>query len=142
MPIVRPCGVVLRGQELLVLRYRYGEHDRFNLPGGNLEADETLHDCLVREFREELNLVVVPGALLHVAETRTDRSTVHLVFRVEHVGEPSMNPEQVRASELVWLPVRDWAAAPLYPAIGAALSDWFARRSGPVHLGRIPQPWY
>jgi len=40
----------------------------WDLPGGGVEAGETLHEALVREMREETGLVVEPGALLFVQE--------------------------------------------------------------------------
>ncbi|MEO5347026.1 MAG: NUDIX hydrolase [Magnetococcus sp. YQC-9] len=141
-PVIRPSGLIVSGKKILLLRYRYGNHDRFNLPGGNLEGDESLLDCLIREFNEELNLTVTPKELLYVAETRTDKTTVHLVFRMEHRGEPCLNPDQVRASELLWLPACELIAAPLYPAIGSALAAWLKESPQPVHLGRIEQPWF
>ncbi|MBF0341004.1 MAG: NUDIX hydrolase [Magnetococcales bacterium] len=140
--VIRPCGLVIRDHTVLVMRYQYGPHERFNLPGGNLEAEESLHECLIREFREELDLEVVPGELLHAAETRTDKSTLHLVFRAEADGEPRLNPLASRAAEILWLPEHALVDAPLYPALGGALARWFAGQPDPAYLGRIEQPWY
>ncbi|MBF0273293.1 MAG: NUDIX hydrolase [Magnetococcales bacterium] len=140
--VIRPCGIAIRERSILVMRYQYGQNDRFNLPGGNLEPDESLHDCLLREFREELHWTITPQELIHVAETRTDRSTLHLVFRVAFTGEPCLDPQQVKATELLWLPMHTLASAPLYPAIGPELAAWMAGNPAPVHLGRIEQPWF
>ena len=35
-------------------------------PGGGLEKGEGIHDCLVREFDEELKLEIEPGELFYV----------------------------------------------------------------------------
>ncbi|MBF0628426.1 MAG: NUDIX domain-containing protein [Magnetococcales bacterium] len=140
--VIRPCGVAIREQAILVMHYQYGPHDRFNLPGGNLEADETLHDCLIREFQEELHWSITPRELLHVAETRTHRHTLHLIFRIDFQGEPLLDPRHAKATELIWLPASALPTAPLYPAIGPTLAAWLADRPAPVHLGRIPQPWF
>lgn len=35
-------------------------------PGGGLEKGEGIHDCLVREFDEELELEIEPGELFYV----------------------------------------------------------------------------
>ncbi|MBF0191788.1 MAG: NUDIX hydrolase [Magnetococcales bacterium] len=141
-PVIRPCGIAIRDRSILVMRYRYGQNDRFNLPGGNLEPGETLHDCLRREFREELHWTITPQELLHLAETRTDRATLHVVFRVTFTGEPCLDPQQVKATELLWMPLADLSDAPLYPAIGAELAAWLKGHPAPIHLGPIEQPWF
>ncbi|NGZ07024.1 MAG: NUDIX hydrolase [Magnetococcales bacterium] len=140
--IIRPCGLVLRESTLLTMRYRYGPHDRLNLPGGNLEPEEQLHTCLIREFQEELNLTITPHELLYIAETKTHRSTLHLVFRVETTGTPHINPQHSKACELVWLTPAELTRAPLYPAIGPALLAWLNDTPFPVHLGAVNQPWF
>ncbi|MBF0212059.1 MAG: NUDIX domain-containing protein [Magnetococcales bacterium] len=140
--VIRPCGVAIRDHSILVMRYQYGAHDRFNLPGGNLEPDEELHACLIREFQEELHWSITPRELLFVAETRTDRATLHLAYRVDFTGEPQLDTRQVKATELLWLPHAELSTAPLYPAIGPGLARWMRGESLPVHLGRIDQPWF
>lgn len=142
--IIRPCGLVVRKQRLLVLRYQYGSHTRFNLPGGNLESNETIHTCLIREFNEELNLTVVPGDLIFVAETKTDeKNTLHLAFELTCQGEPTLNLDAVKAQELLWLEPDVVDSAPLYPAIGSVLGSWLRGTLPTRHfLGPIEQPWF
>lgn len=59
-------GVVLGKGRVLVLESV--NQRRFDLPGGELEAQETLEACLVRETAEETGLLIRPGRLLSVAE--------------------------------------------------------------------------
>ncbi|MEO5340436.1 MAG: NUDIX domain-containing protein [Magnetococcus sp. MYC-9] len=143
--VIRPAGVVVRDRHLLVMCYRYGARDRFNLPGGNLEAGEELTTCLMREFAEELDLEITVGELLFCAETvAAERHVLHLVFRVATAaGQPCLNPAQTRAVQLRWLPLAEVAQAPLYPALAPALADWLMGEgpATPGYLGRLQQEW-
>ena len=142
--ILRPSGLVVADRRLLVMRYRYGEQDRLNLPGGNAEGGETLHEGLIREFAEELDLEVIPGEQLFTVETRAaGRQVLHLVFRIQAFsGRPCPNPQHTKSLDVQWLDGAALAAAPLYPAIGAELAAWLAGESAhPVYLGLREQPW-
>lgn len=143
--IVRPAGVMVREQRLLVMCYRYGGRDRFNLPGGNLEPGEEVTACLAREFAEELDLEVAVGRLLFCVETAAvERHVLHLVFQVSHLsGTPCLNSAQTRAVELRWLPVEAVEEAPLYPAVAPALGAWLRDgRLDAAYLGRLKQEWF
>lgn len=54
-------GVVFDGGRAILLK---NERDEWELPGGRLEAGETLRECVEREIHEELNLRVEAGPLL------------------------------------------------------------------------------
>ncbi|XVQ13850.1 NUDIX hydrolase [Spirillospora sp. CA-255316] len=78
------AGVVLddRGRALLVQRRDNGHWEP---PGGVLELEETVHDGLRREVREETGLEVEPGSLTGVYKNMT-RGIVALVFRCQVTG--------------------------------------------------------
>jgi 8-oxo-dGTP diphosphatase len=50
----------------------------WEFPGGKVDADETLADCLIRELREELGISVVPGRTL----CESDFHYEHGAFRI------------------------------------------------------------
>jgi 8-oxo-dGTP diphosphatase len=72
-------GVLLDGDHVLL-----GLNDRgeWELPGGQLEAGEQLHDALIREFAEETGMRVHVGSLAHswVFEVVPGRSVVVIAF--------------------------------------------------------------
>lgn len=60
------CAIIHRGAELLIaqrhLEDSFGGYWEF--PGGKREEGETIEECLVREVREELAILVRPHRLL------------------------------------------------------------------------------
>ncbi len=126
------------------MRYQYGDQDRFNLPGGNQESGEEIRAGLVREFREELRVVVEPGDLLWTAETMAGgREVLHLLFEIKSLsGHPQINPQETTAEDLVWLDADTLHYAPLYPAVGPPLADWMAgKKKTETYLGQVFQEW-
>lgn len=89
-------GVCLEGERVLLARHRVGD-PRWRLPGGFLQRDETVVDCLRRELREELGVEVIIDDLLDVtAGYRYPR--VEIVFRCHLVGAlRTLSPEVVEA---------------------------------------------
>lgn len=83
-----------------VLAIRRRDNGQWEPPGGVLELDESIHEGLIREVKEETGLLVQPGPLTGVYKNMT-RGIVALVFRCSVVeGSPSTNAEAV---EVRWL---------------------------------------
>ncbi len=89
-------GVCVEGDRVLLARHRVGD-PRWRLPGGFLQANETVADCLGRELREELGADVVVDGLLDVtAGYRYPR--VEVVLRCRLAGPPGpLSPEVLEA---------------------------------------------
>ncbi|MDP8928454.1 MAG: NUDIX domain-containing protein [Actinomycetota bacterium] len=83
---------------ILALQRRDNAH--WEPPGGVLELDETIHDGLLREVREETGLDVKPEALTGVYKNMA-RGIVALVFRCSVVGGRLANSNESR--DLRWI---------------------------------------
>lgn len=89
------------GKVLLVRRARKPALDIWTLPGGGVEAGETLHEALLREVMEETSLTIEIVALAghremiaRDADGRVSRHFVILPFAARWTGgEPVLNEE-------------------------------------------------
>jgi len=68
-----------------VLLIRRRDNQRWEPPGGVLELNETIHDGLRREIREETGLDIEPGPLTGVYKNMP-RGIIALVFRCKITG--------------------------------------------------------
>jgi ADP-ribose pyrophosphatase YjhB (NUDIX family) len=95
------AAVVREGKVLLVRRARHPALNLYTLPGGVVEAGETLRDAIIREVREETSLTIEPITLagqreviVRDAQGRVERHFVILCFAARwRTGEPVLNEE-------------------------------------------------
>jgi ADP-ribose pyrophosphatase YjhB (NUDIX family) len=109
--LVSACAVVLNeaGQVLWQLR---GDVNRWALPGGMLELNESLPECVVREVREETGLTVQPLRVLGVYSSpdfeviypngdQVQPVTVSFVCRI---AGGSLQADGLETLDLAWFP--------------------------------------
>jgi ADP-ribose pyrophosphatase YjhB (NUDIX family) len=101
-PYLAVSAVVVRdGRLLVVRRARQPALGLFTLPGGGVEAGETLHEAVIREVQEETGLSIAPvglaghrEVLIRDKDGRTARHFVILAFAARWLaGEPVLNEE-------------------------------------------------
>ena len=109
-PYLAVSAAIIRDGHVLVARRAKGASTgAFTLPGGVVEAGETLQDAVVREVREETGIAVEPVALAGQREFitrdeagRVSRHFVILCFAARWLaGEGTPQVEEL--SELRWL---------------------------------------
>lgn len=110
-PIVVVAAIIERDGAFLLTDRPDGTHlaGHWEFPGGKVDGHETHHEALRREVFEELDAVVVVGALAHTVTHAYPEKTVQLFFyRCELRGEPKpMVGQQMR-----WVPVNELAQLP------------------------------
>jgi len=105
-PYLAVSAVIVRdGEFLAVRRARPPMQGLFTLPGGGVEAGESIAEAVRREVREETGLTIEAGALAGYREVitqddagRVQRHFVILTFAARWVaGEPRLNEELLEA---------------------------------------------
>ena len=101
-PFLAVSAAIIRdGKVLVVRRARNPALNLYTLPGGAVEAGETLRQAVIREVLEETALTVEPAALagyreviIPDAEGRIERHFVIMSFAARWLaGEPVLNEE-------------------------------------------------
>jgi 8-oxo-dGTP diphosphatase len=99
------AAIIRDGKVLIVRRARAPARGVFTLPGGGVEAGETLHEAVAREVLEETGLVIEPIALAGHREViardgdgKVERHFVILPFAARWLsGDVVLNEELAEA---------------------------------------------
>lgn len=90
MPAIEVTAAVIgHDQRVLITQRGTGKHLEgfWEFPGGKLEADETLQDCLAREILEELNITIKVGCHITTVKHVYGEKTINLhAFHCEYDG--------------------------------------------------------
>ena len=114
---------VADGRLLLVRRGRGPAAGSWSVPGGRVEAGETLAEAVVRELAEETSLEGVCDELVGwVERVGPDHRLVILDFRVRvlEAGEPVAGDD---ASEAAWVPLSEVAELRLVEGLAEFLHE-------------------
>lgn len=123
-PAVAVGAVAVTDRRLLLVRRGHGPGaGEWSVPGGRVEAGESLAEAVVRELVEETGLEGVCGPFLGwVERIGTDHHHVILDFRVTILdpGEPVAGDDAV---EVAWVPLADVADLRLVAGLAEFLHD-------------------
>ena len=133
-PFLAVSAAIIRdGHVLLARRARGASTGVFTLPGGVVEAGETLHQAIVREIAEETSITIEPVALAGHREFitrdedgRVSRHFVILCFAARWLaGEETPQIEEL--SELRWLRPAELAGLRMTEGLPEIVTAAFAR---------------
>jgi ADP-ribose pyrophosphatase YjhB (NUDIX family) len=124
------AAILHDGRVLLVRRARNPAQSLFSLPGGGVEAGETLFEAVIREVQEETGLLVEPFATAGQREVitrdtakRIERHFVIVAFAVLWIaGELSLNEELTEAR---WVLPGDVPALPTTEGLAEVVAAAF-----------------
>ncbi len=136
-PFLAVSAAIIRdGKVLVVRRARPPAQGVYTVPGGVVEAGETLVDAVKREVREETGLDIEPVALAGHREAvmrdkdgRVERHFVVLCFASRWLGgEPVVNEE---LSEASWLTPQELKALKTTEGLADIVTAAFERLDAP-----------
>ncbi|RNI24995.1 NUDIX domain-containing protein [Rufibacter latericius] len=114
---VRVCGLLIQEDKLLLARHKaaFGEGYFWMPPGGGLDFNEKVKECLKREFKEETGLEIEVGRFLYLNEfLRPPLHAIELFFEVNLVtgtlalgSDPEHEPHAQLLEEVKFLNIRD-----------------------------------
>ncbi len=128
------AAIIHEGRVLIVRRARSPASGLFTLPGGVVEAGETLFDAVRREIHEELGITIKPVALaghreviVRDAAGRAERHFVILAFAaLWESGTPAPGEE---IAEIRWIDLKDLAALSTTEGLAAIIEAAFLELS-------------
>lgn len=91
-PTLQVGGVYFKGDEALLVKIGYGSYKgMWMLPGGFVEAGESIEEAVVREVEEEAGINVKPKRIVGLRSGVQMRqgirqTTVYIVFEVEYLS--------------------------------------------------------
>ena len=124
-PEIAVGAVVVRDDCLLVIRRGHGPGaGEWSVPGGRVEAGETLHEAVVRETWEETGLeVVVERFLGWVERLGDDHHFVILDFVVGLLDAEATVVAGDDAAEAAWVPLHELSEIRLVAGLHEFLTD-------------------
>ena len=120
-------ALILRGEgsavEVLLGRLADGvAKGRWDMPGGFLNADDHLHDALVRECKREMDVVVTVGEIVGAF----DEDAFYGIPLVSIVYECTIASGEPRPADLIdevrWFPLAETPPELAFPAVAAAVA--------------------
>lgn len=123
-PEVCVGAIVVNDDHLLMVRRGHGPAaGEWAVPGGRVEAGETLAEALVREVREETTLEVVCDQLVGWVERIADDHHVVILDFKATLMEPADPVAASDAAEVSWVPLHEVAELNLAPGLAEFLHD-------------------
>lgn len=108
---IRVYAAAVKDKKVLVLHEEYAGEQLMKLPGGGLEFGEGLHDCLHREFEEELNVKINVLGHLYTQEEflisrfRNNEQLLTVYYLVEIIDENEFLIMDSCIEKIEWIPI-------------------------------------
>ena len=99
------AAVIVRDATVLLTRRGPGRHmaGHWEFPGGTVEAEETVFECIEREISEELSLIVRPLRIYAENEHRYETTTIRLIAVLAEIVSGSI--ELSAHDDHAWIPI-------------------------------------
>ena len=135
---IRAAGLILKNDELLLVKHVKGKHSYWLLPGGGIKLGEETKTALMREIKEEINLDCIIKELLFVVESVSSFSD-HIVQPTYSVEAKSFDSLKVgidkRVTGFHFFDYKNIENKTIYPDIKHELQEYLKnRKSGKKYI--------
>lgn len=92
------AAIIIQNNKILLVENIKHNTIRMEPPGGKLELNETLEECVIREVKEELDITITPYSLFGEYETDSPEGKFKVTMYFARIteGEPRiMEPEKI-----------------------------------------------
>lgn len=108
---IRVYACIIKNHNLLALHEEYAGEKMLKLPGGGLEPGEGLHECLHREFAEELNVKITILSHLYTQENflvskfRDNEQLLTIYYLAELLDEENLQILDPSIDRILWVDI-------------------------------------
>ena len=130
-PRVRVAAVIVKDEQILLVRHEKSGRTYWLLPGGGVDFGETLPQAITREVREETNLDIKPEKLLFVSDAiQPDRKRhiVNVYFEATITGGELQVAVDERLKEAKFIPTEKLSDLVIIPNIKQELQRYLDGR--------------
>jgi len=117
---IRIAGIYIENGKILLVKHRKNNREYYLLPGGGQHTGEKAPQTLVREWKEELGLDIVPGEFLFLGESippdiESRKHVYQMVFSVTSIsGEIVLHGDEILVAH-AWVDINLLPNLVLYP---------------------------
>lgn len=109
---VRATGILIENSKILIVKQTLSKKRAWSLPGGRLEAGETLEQAVVRETYEETGIKTQIKKLLYICEKKdSSPNLLHITFLLKKIGGeiqmPTNEYDKNPISDIKMIPIVD-----------------------------------
>lgn len=131
-------SALVQDDEGRILLIRRTDNGKYSIPGGGLEAGETVAQAVVREVQEETGIDVEVTELVGVFSNPDHviayddgevRQEFSICFRAEPIGGSPRSSDE--SSEVEWVPLDQLAKRDMHPSIRLRIRRGLAYDSAP-----------
>ena len=123
---IRAAVILVKNGKILLARHRKHNSQYWVIPGGTVEAGETLEQAAIREIEEETGLKIKILKLAFVSETIDEagrKHTIDFFFNGSIISGVLKKGDDQRLSEVRFIPFHQIGALKFYPHIMPELKE-------------------
>jgi 8-oxo-dGTP diphosphatase len=109
---VRPCAIIIKDKKVLCIEAKYGDDEFYLFPGGGIEAEETMRECVIRETYEETGLNIKVKDVVYINDWIKDKKKNLRVINSFFLAEIVDGIEEIKTDDggkvksLQWIDIK------------------------------------